>query len=97
MRGICRPAYAGITLGLTGQDGFSTQMGKNEAFNHAGNFDRIDCRRIAWRWGIGGIFILMACTMLLTLFALLAIRRDIDNARARGLSDGHPRYPTSRC
>ncbi|HCU0675882.1 TPA: MFS transporter, partial [Klebsiella michiganensis] len=89
--GICAafigPLITGITLGLTGQDGFSTQMGKNEAFNHAGNFTTaLIAGGIAWRWGIGGIFILMASTMLLTLFALTAIRRDdIDNARARGL------------
>jgi predicted MFS family arabinose efflux permease len=62
-------------------------MGKNEAFNHAGNFaTALIAGGIAWRWGIGGIFILMACTMLLTLVALLAIRRgDIDNQAARGL------------
>ncbi len=40
--GICAafvgPLIAGITLGLTRQRGFSAQMGKNEAFNHAGNF-----------------------------------------------------------
>ncbi|MDH0310982.1 MFS transporter [Klebsiella pasteurii] len=89
--GICAafigPLITGITLGLTGQDGFSTQMGKNEAFNHAGNFTTaLIAGGIAWRWGIGGIFILMASTMVLTLFALTAIRRDdIDNARARGL------------
>lgn len=89
--GICAafvgPLITGITLGLTGQNGFSAQMGKNEAFNHAGNFaTALIAGGIAWRWGIGGIFILMACTMLLTLVALLAIRRgDIDNQAARGL------------
>ena len=40
--GICAafvgPLIAGITLGLARQRGFSAQMGKNEAFNHAGNF-----------------------------------------------------------
>ncbi|NEL70322.1 MFS transporter, partial [Escherichia coli] len=89
--GICAafvgPLITGITLGLTGQNGFSAQMGKNEAFNHAGNFaTALIAGGIAWRWGIGGIFILMACTMLLTPVALLAIRRgDIDNQAARGL------------
>ncbi len=48
---------------------------------------------IAWYWGIGGIFILMACTTLLTLVALLAIRGgDIDDDAAAA-SKRHPRPP----
>jgi predicted MFS family arabinose efflux permease len=89
--GICAafvgPLIAGITLGLTRQRGFSAQMGKNEAFNHAGNFfTALIAGAIAWYWGIGGIFILMACTTLFTLIALLAIRSsDIDDDAARGI------------
>lgn len=89
--GICAafvgPLIAGITLGLARQRGFSAQMGKNEAFNHAGNFfTALMAGAIAWYWGIGGIFILMACTTLLTLVALLAIRGgDIDDDAARGI------------
>jgi hypothetical protein len=54
--GICAafigPLMTGITLGLTGQAGFSTQMGKNEAFNHAGNFTTaVIAGGIAWRGG----------------------------------------------
>ena len=45
----------GITLGLTGQSGFSAQMGKNEAFNHGGNFvTAVMAGGIAWYWGVGG-------------------------------------------
>ncbi len=56
--GICAafvgPLIAGITLGLTGQGGFSAQMGKNEAFNHAGNFmTALIAGGIAWYWGVG--------------------------------------------
>lgn len=89
--GICAafvgPLIAGITLGLARQRGFSAQMGKNEAFSHAGNFfTALMAGAIAWYWGIGGIFILMACTTLLTLVALLAIRGgDIDDDAARGI------------
>lgn len=66
--GVCAafvgPLITGITLGLTGQNGFSAQMGKNEAFNHAGNFlTALIGGGIAWYWGIGGIFLLMACTV----------------------------------
>ncbi|MFW4120159.1 MFS transporter, partial [Klebsiella quasipneumoniae subsp. similipneumoniae] len=94
--GICAafvgPLIAGITLGLTRQRGFSAQMGKNEAFNHAGNFfTALIAGAIAWYWGIGGIFILMACTTLFTLIALLAIRSsDIDDDAARGLESAIP-------
>ena len=90
--GICAafvgPLIAGITLGLTGQGGFSAQMGRNEAFNHGGNFvTALIAGGIAWYWGVGGIFLLMTSTTLLTLCALLAIRNsDIDNDAARGLS-----------
>lgn len=92
--GICAafvgPLITGITLGLTGQNGFSAQMGKNEAFNHGGNFiTALIAGGIAWYWGIGGIFILMTCTMLLTLIALTGIRSsDIDDNAARGLGSG---------
>ncbi|MBH3058366.1 MFS transporter [Serratia marcescens] len=81
------PLMTGITLGLTGQHGFNAQVGKNEAFNHAGNFlTALIAGGLAWFWGVGGIFILMACTTLLTLLALMAIRSsDIDNNAARGL------------
>lgn len=94
LSGICAafvgPLITGITLGLTGQKGFSAQMGKNEAFNHGGNFiTALIAGGIAWYWGIGGIFILMTCTMLLTLIALTGIRSsDIDDNAARGLESG---------
>lgn len=94
--GICAafvgPLITGITLGLTGQRGFNAQMGKNEAFNHAGNFfTALIAGGIAWYWGVGGIFLLMACTTVLTLCALLAIRnQDIDNDAARGIQSAVP-------
>jgi MFS family permease len=67
-------------------------MGKNEAFNHAGNFfTALIAGGIAWYWGVGGIFLLMACTTVLTLCALLAIRnQDIDNDAARGIQSAVP-------
>jgi sugar phosphate permease len=102
--GICAafvgPLIAGITLGLTGQSGFSAQMGKNEAFNHGGNFvTALIAGGIAWYWGVGGIFLLMTCTTLLTLCALLAIRNgDIDNDAARGsLLQRACRFPALPC
>ena len=34
---LIAPLLTGVTLGLTGSQGFSQQMGRNEAFNHGGN------------------------------------------------------------
>jgi len=84
------PLITGITLGLTGQTGFNAQMGKNEAFNHGGNFvTALFAGGIAWFWG--GIFLLMTLTTLLTLCALGAIRnKDIDNQAARGMKQSVP-------
>jgi predicted MFS family arabinose efflux permease len=101
--GICAafvgPLIAGITLGLTGQGGFSAQMGRNEAFNHGGNFvTALIAGGIAWYWGVGGIFLLMTCTTLLTLCALLAIRNgDIDNDAARLSSSANLPVPGFAC
>ncbi|MFC0139502.1 MFS transporter [Erwinia mallotivora] len=80
------PVVAGITLGLTGKAGFNRQMGKNEAFNHAGNFSAAVIAGIAtWYWGTGAVFILMTTMALFTAFSVLLIRdRDIDNRAARG-------------
>ncbi|EMH4165348.1 MFS transporter [Pluralibacter gergoviae] len=87
------PLITGITLGLTGKAGFAAQTGRNEAFNHGGNFcTALLAGGIAWYWGIGGVFILMTATTLLTLVALLAIRDgDIDHDRARGIEGGGDR------
>ena len=82
------PALAGITLGITGQDGFNRQIGRNEAFNHAGNMTAALLAGVAtWYSGIGAVFVLMTAMALLTAAAVLAIReRDIDHAVARGLT-----------
>ncbi|ORM75801.1 MFS transporter [Pantoea eucrina] len=81
------PVLAGITLGLAGQRGFNRQMGRNEAFNHAGNMSAaLIAGAATWYWGTGSVFILMTAMALLTSLAILAIRgKDIDHQAARGL------------
>lgn len=96
--GICAafvgPLIAGITLGLARQRGFSAQMGKNEAFNHAGNFfTALMAGAIAWYWGIGGIFILMACTTLLTPSPCWRSAAAISTMMPPAASKRHPRPP----
>ncbi|EPY2900047.1 MFS transporter [Cronobacter sakazakii] len=86
------PLVAGITLGLTGQHGFTRQMGRNEAFNHGGNMVAAVLAGVAmWLWGIGAVFILMTGMAVFTALCVLAIReQDIDHDVARGLEEGDP-------
>ncbi|EJY8332969.1 MFS transporter [Cronobacter sakazakii] len=81
------PLVAGITLGLTGQHGFTRQMGRNEAFNHGGNMVAAVLAGVAmWLWGIGAVFILMTGMAVFTALCVLAIReQDIDHDVARGI------------
>ncbi|WBV24034.1 MFS transporter [Pantoea piersonii] len=87
------PVLTGITLGLTGPDKFSHQMGRNEAFNHGGNMSAAIAAGIsvAW-WGTGAVFALMTAMALCAALSVLAIRhQDIDNRLARGLSGDETR------
>ncbi|ELY2667048.1 MFS transporter [Cronobacter sakazakii] len=86
------PLVAGITLGLTGQHGFTRQMGRNEAFNHGGNMVAAVLAGVAmWLWGIGAVFILMTGMAVFTALCVLAIReQDIDHDVARGIEKNDP-------
>ncbi len=83
---IVAPAIAGITLGIGGQQAFVHQMGRNEAFNHAGNMTiAIVAAFTCWIWGTGSVFLLMTAMALCTLICTSAINRnDIDHNVARG-------------
>lgn len=85
---LIAPMLTGITLGLAGPQGFSHQMGRNEAFNHGGNMTAaIIAGASVWLWGTGAVFVLMTTMALCAGAAVLAIRHnDIDNLAARGLS-----------
>lgn len=68
------PVVAGITLGLTGKSGFNRQMGKNEAFNHAGNLvAAVIAGFTTWFWGTGSVFVLMTGMALLTALSVMVI------------------------
>ena len=50
------PLLTGVTLGLTGSQGFSQQMGRNEAFNHGGNMTAALFAGFAvWLWGTDAV------------------------------------------
>jgi predicted MFS family arabinose efflux permease len=93
------PAIAGVTLGLVGQNGYAHQVGRNEAFNHAGNVTAaVLAGTLGYMFGIGAVFVVMAGMALASLIATWFINpKKIDHRAARGLPDkkhdGHaPRW-----
>jgi MFS family permease len=82
------PAVAGITLGMVRQTGFSEQMGRNQAFNHAGNAVGAALSGVlGWKLGLPAVFCLAAVFGVLSIGSVLLIPRStIDDGAARGLS-----------
>jgi Na+/melibiose symporter-like transporter len=80
------PAIAAISLGIVGRRAFTRRIGRNEAFNHAGNVTT------AIAAGLGGYLItpgavlwLVAALAAASAWAVLAINaREIDHTLARG-------------
>jgi MFS family permease len=86
---VVAPAIAGITLGLVRQQGFAHQVGRNEAFNHAGNVTAaVLAGGLGYLFGFAAVFGVMAAMALASIVAALLIRPgDIDYRAARGLSE----------
>lgn len=84
---IFAPAISGITLGLVGPKLFAKRVGRNEAFNHAGNaVSAALAGALAWRFGPVVVFWLMGALTVASIVSATRIRNDdIDNAVARGL------------
>jgi predicted MFS family arabinose efflux permease len=83
------PAIAGITLGLVGQSGYAHQVGRNEAFNHAGNVTAaVLAGGFGYLFGIGAVFAVMAGMAAASVIATWFIDpARIDHRAARGLPD----------
>lgn len=81
------PAISAITLGLVGPKLFAKRVGRNEAFNHAGNaVSAALAGALAWSFGPVVVFWLMAGLTVASVFVSMRINNDdIDNAVARGL------------
>lgn len=81
------PAVAGITLGMVHQSGFNRQIGRNQAYNHAGNVAGAGLSGLlGWLFGFDAVFWLAAGFGILSIIAVLAIPREaIDDDAARGL------------
>jgi len=90
------PTIAAITLGLVGPGAFTRRIGRNEAFNHAGNaFGAALAGALAWTWGSIVVFYIISVMAMLSIVSVLTIRPgEIDHDRARGLRDGQPRSHT---
>ena len=84
---VFAPAISAVTLGLVGPKLFAKRVGRNEAFNHAGNAVSAALAGVlAWKFGPVVVFWLMAGLTVASIAVTLRIRNeDIDNAVARGL------------
>ncbi len=86
------PAVTGITLGIVRQRGFNRQIGKNQAFNHAGNVVGAALSGyLGWTFGYTAVFGLAAAFGIVSIVCVLMIPpKSIDNRAARGTSEDDP-------
>ena len=85
---IFAPALSAVTLGIVGPAAFARRIGRNEAFNHAGNAAAATVAgTTAYLWGPTVVFWLMAVLAVASIVATLRIPPGaIDDRVARGLS-----------
>ena len=81
------PAIAAITLGIVGPKAFAARIGRNEAFNHAGNaVAALLAGALAYWLGPVAVFWLMGAMAMASIVATLSIPASaIDHDVARGL------------
>jgi MFS family permease len=90
---IFAPAVAAVTLGIVGPRAFAARIGRNEAFNHAGNAAAAAIAGgTAYFYGPIVVFWLLAAMAVASVFATLSIpAAAIDHHIARGLDDATER------
>ena len=81
------PAVAAITLGILGSRGLAYRMGRNAAFDHAGNVSiAVLAGAVGWWFSQSAVFYLVPIFSVLAAAAVLSIpAHAIDHAQARGL------------
>jgi MFS family permease len=86
------PSVAAITLGILGGRGLAYRMGRNAAFDHAGNvFIAVLAGGVGWWFSQSAVFCLVPIFSVLAAAAVLSIpARAIDHAQARGLVRAEP-------
>ena len=84
------PAVAAITLGLYSRAHLARRMGRNSAFDHAGNVAlAVAAGATGYVFSQRAVFLLVPVFAVLASLAMLCIPHDaIDQARARGLDEG---------
>jgi MFS family permease len=84
---IFGPAIAAITLGILGSHGLAYRMGRNAAFDHAGNVSiAVLAGAVGWWFSQSAVFYLVPIFSLFAASAVLSIPAGaIDDAQARGL------------
>lgn len=87
---IVAPAIASLTLGLVGPAGFARRMGRNEAFNHAGNAATAAAAGLASLVvGPVAVFVILGLMAFAALLATVSIpAAEVDQRLARGLAPG---------
>jgi MFS family permease len=87
---VLPPAIAAISLGVVGHRAFTARIGRNEAFNHAGNaVAAAIAGGAAYLFGPTVVFYLLAATSIGSIVSIMAIPEDaIDHDLARGLQEG---------
>ena len=91
------PAAVGaISLGIVGPELFTRRVGRNEAFNHAGNaFTAIAAGVAGWLLAPRAVLWLVAALAATSILAVLAINsRWIDHDLARGSDEDRDRQPS---
>jgi MFS family permease len=91
---IFPPAVAAVTLGIVGPRAFARRIGRNEAFNHAGNASAAAIAgATAYVWGPIVVFWLLAAMAVASIVATLCIPAGaIDDQVARGLDGQADRH-----
>ena len=84
------PAVAALTLGLFARGALARRMGRNSAFDHAGNVAiAAAAGLVGWAVGQRAVFLLVPVFAVLAAVAVLSIpAAAIDHAQARGGSSG---------
>ena len=87
---VFAPGIAAVSLGVVGPRAFTRRVGRNEAFNHAGNAVAAALAGLlAWKFGPVVVFWLMGGLAALSIAAILRLDGTaIDHAAARGCGDG---------
>ena len=86
------PAVAALTLGLFTRKQLARRMGRNSAFDHAGNVAiAVTAGAVGYAFSQRAVFLLVPVFAVLASIAVLSVpSRAIDNDRARDLDDAAP-------